>query len=134
MRNVMPMIAGIAGALLATGQCRADFIPPPWTRGIANSTYQEWNAFTSATGPNTPDVANNNPNGTAAVRNSEPTAFVTGGGNIYSFAAPLDIDVVVPNFGLGADYATAAILQVRALGTEIDPATVRLTPAGGRAP
>jgi hypothetical protein len=135
MRSVSKKFAylalGSAFALSIAVPARADFIDPPWVRGSENTTYQAWDVFTDPTGPNAPDIADENSNGTATVQNSAASAFVTGGGNIYSFAEALSITVSLPNFGLGDGYITSIILQVRSLGTEIDPASVTLTSDGG---
>ena len=119
--------------------------PEQWTRPTSEAeavagrtTYQEWNVFASPGGPNDPDVAEWNPNagagpnaGKANLFDSSGASFVTGGGNIYSPSAALALDADVPSFGLGAEYRTTVLFQVRSLGSELDYDTVRLTYADG---
>lgn len=137
-------VAVPALALLGfTSSALANFVVPDgtnyaWTRGVTpNSAYAQWDVFTSTTGPNTPDVGSfaggtfgsGAPNWNTFDRNT--FSFITGGGNIYSFAGVVAPQVDVPNFGLGAGYSTTILLQTRIQGTEIDPATVLI---GGVAP
>jgi len=74
-----------------------DIYPPAWTRGMTNTTYQEWNFGTSAN-PAAPGVAYN-PNGT-------PTATITGGiwsfiydnhVGVWTLGASDSIDLSIPN-------------------------------------
>ncbi len=102
-----------------------DFIVPGF-RGEPNSTYQAWDIFTSASGPNAPDAANNNPNGSAVLTQSTPGAFVTGGGNIYSPGGPGVYSVNVPDFNFGAEYSSSAVLQIRTIGSLLDTASITL--------
>jgi hypothetical protein len=124
-RKVSTMRLSIAlGATLwvaaIASKATAAFIVPDF-RGSPNSTYQEWDVFTSAlNGPNTPDVANINTNGSAQLFQRIPGAFLTGGGNIYSFSTPVRFDVTVPDFDLGTSFFTTAVLQIRTLGTLLD--------------
>ncbi len=98
-----------------------------WTRGDANSTYQHWDVFTTPVGApgNSPDVANSNPNGTANLQQSDPTAFVTSGGNIYSFAAATAFEVTVPEFGNAGNF-TRVMVQWTTQGNELDYASLLL--------
>ncbi len=126
MRCTFP--SGLALLLAAFFQCSAmaNFIVPGF-RGSRNSTYQEWNTFTSALGgANAPDVASDNPNGSAQLVQTVPGAFVTSGGNIYAPSSLVNFNVNVPDYGLGAGYLTTAIVQIRTLGTlpDLDGATV----------
>ncbi|HAC91780.1 MAG TPA: hypothetical protein DCF63_14305 [Planctomycetaceae bacterium] len=101
----------------------AAFVVPEF-RGLAETTYQEWNVFTSANGLNLPDVANVNPNGTASVQELTGGAFLTSGGNIYSFAVATSFDVLVPDYGLGTQATTRVVLQLRTQGSTVDLASV----------
>lgn len=130
----------VAAALSASSSSAAFVTPADWTRptndGVAASTrttYQEWNVFTSSTGPNDPDVAEVNPNAGAGPNPSKANvydtsggSFVTGGGNIYSFSVATLNDADVPSYGLGAAGTIDVLFQVRTLGTELDYANVRL--------
>jgi|688.fasta_scaffold00180_65 hypothetical protein len=117
MRCTFPF--GLALLLAVVFQCNAmaNFIVPGF-RGSGNSTYQEWNTFTSALGGiNVPDVASSNSNGLASLVQAIPGAFVTSGGNIYSPGSQVSFQVAVPDYGLGASFLTTAILQIRTQGT-----------------
>lgn len=121
-----------------SGTASADFLVPTigsvgWDRGVSPlSAYAEWDRFTSASGPNAPDVGTYVGGSFAAsapswnVFDREPNSFVTGGGNIYSIGAIVAPEVQVPSFGLGAGYVTTVFLQVRTQGTELDPQSVLL--------
>lgn len=123
---------------------QAAFVAPAsWVRGVdPGSTYQEWDVFTSTTGPNAPNspgvppaavvaAAPFNPNGVADAFDTAGGSFVTGGGNIYSPTAIVDVDVLVPNYAAGAATWTTVLLQTRTQGNSIDPAGVRLSGPGG---
>lgn len=98
------------------------FVAPSY-RGDVNTTYQEWNIFTSATAGNLPDVASSNLNGTAALTELTGLGFVTSGGNIYSFSGATSFTVDVPDFDLGGGYLTNAVVQIRTQGTPVDTAS-----------
>jgi hypothetical protein len=129
-KTVTNLALGVLVLVGAASPAMAGFEAPSW-RGEANTTYQEWNTFTTALGLNEPDVAVSNPNGDPTLQNLETTAFLTGGGNLYSFAAPLDLEVTIPTENLGADWTTTIFLQIRSLGTEVDPASVILISSDG---
>lgn len=120
-------LALFAVSLLAVPVASAAPLSPTWTRGSGTTTYEAWDIVTSAAGPNAPntptggaivDAAPYNPNGTANAFDTSGQSCVTGGGNIYSFAAPTHIDVVVHEYGLGDGYATTVLFQTRTQGTE----------------
>jgi hypothetical protein len=114
-----------------------------WHRGDANTTYQEWDVFQSTTAPNSPDVGVFNPNGTPTARDASGLdassfpndgAFLTSGGNIYSFSAPIQIALDLPNYGKGAaGWSTTIVLQIQTAGNPLDPSSIALTPLGGSA-
>jgi hypothetical protein len=121
-------------ALGESGPARADtyFDVPSWV-GQPNSTSQEWDGFTSASAANTPNFGTTlNPNGTATLTNTDPTAFLTGI-HIYDFQAPLDISVAVPNYDLGHAWTTTVLLQFHTIGNGFDPDSVSLSAEGGPA-
>ncbi|MEX2112060.1 MAG: PEP-CTERM sorting domain-containing protein [Pirellulales bacterium] len=120
-------IVVLVAALATTTQ--AAFVNPSWTRPVDDTqaatdqtTYQSWNVFTSTTGPNAPDVAEINPNGTANAYDSSSAAsgsFVTSGGNIYSFTAvSIEPRAIVPGFATGE--LTNSLVQVLVQGSLID--------------
>jgi len=95
----------------------------PWTRGSANTTYQGWDRFTSssaANNPNSASVLNEvdanplNPNGTATVTQTNPGAFLTSSGNIYSPTSATAYSIAIPNYNLGAGSQTNFLVQLRA--------------------
>lgn len=114
------VVLGIAFDLVSA---QAAFVVPGF-RGGANTTYQEWNVFSSTGGPNAPDVANSNVNGAANVVELSGGAFVTSGGNIYSPTFVTSFSVTVPDFNLGSGYITNAVIQIRTQGTNVDTASV----------
>lgn len=117
MRCSYPIGLALLLASILQGVATADLIAPGF-RGSGNSTYQEWNTFTSALGGiNVPDVASSNPNGLASLVQSIPGAFVTSGGNVYSPGSQVSFNIEVPDYGLGASFLTTAILQIRTQGT-----------------
>lgn len=113
-----------AAALFATAAAaQADFLVPAF-RGGPDTTFQQWEVFNSLEGPNPPDVANVNPNGTANVVETTGQGFVTSGGNIYSPTAVTDFIATIPDFGYGAGYATNVVVQIRAQGSDLDVSSV----------
>jgi len=127
---LLAMIWTIATA--AGSPARADFfLPTLWTRGDARSTYQQWDVFVEADGDpaNVPDIGEMNSYSTDElvpnVRDTTGLSFITGG-NIYSFSVATEIDVIVPNAGLGDWYHTTVILQTRTKGSEIDTSAAKI--------
>lgn len=101
--------------------------PTNWIRSSAGTTYGEWNVFNSPTAPNSPDVAGAfDPNGTQTVTETSGGSFITSGGNLYSFSVPLQLNVIIPQYGLGAGSYTTVMFQTRTLGTEADYDNVKL--------
>ncbi|MBK7404878.1 MAG: hypothetical protein IPJ41_09655 [Phycisphaerales bacterium] len=133
LRVAAGLVLGVAGS-----QALADFTGPGdygWSRGDANSTYFEWDYFSSSSGGNVPDVGqfpDPLPEGWTAPDVVETTGngFVTGSGNIYSPFGPTSFDITVPNYNLGSG-STTVLLQIRTQGTELDYPMVNL---GGDAP
>jgi hypothetical protein len=90
------------------------------------TTYQMWDVFKSAAGPNAPDVFEINPNGVADAYDSASATsggFTTGGGNIYSFSGVIEPRAIVPSFGLSGQVLNV-LVQARVQGTEIDATDV----------
>ena len=123
-------VFGGAPALAATA---LDFTLPAWSRpttasaaSAAMATYQEWDNFTSAAGPNIPDVGNVNPNGVGNVFdiNSLSPATDTGThvistGNLYNGSASIRLRTVVPNYNVANAAETIFHLNVRSRGTDL---------------
>lgn len=117
---------------LVVSSARAQFIPPHWPRpqsaaeaDSTRTTYQSWDLFLDEVEPGvppivdpTPDIANVNPNGSPTVTESGG-AIVTGSGNIYSPATPIQLQVDLPGFGSSAGNRTNFLVQLRTLGSEL---------------
>ncbi|MEM8865315.1 MAG: PEP-CTERM sorting domain-containing protein [Planctomycetota bacterium] len=122
------LAAAAIAATLTVSAAHATFVQPSsWTRGAFGTTYQEWDVFTDASGgPNAPDVADVNPNGSASLAETSPnfpgpSPFITSGGNIYSFATQTAFTVTIPEADVPAPpHDVTAIVQVATLGTEPD--------------
>jgi uncharacterized protein (TIGR03382 family) len=136
-------LMGLVMAWMGCGTAvRAEFVTPSasawgWTRGTTPwSAYAEWDRFTSTGGPNMPDVGSFV--GGAFSTDASPWnafdrrrgSFVTGSGNIYSIGQVVAPQVDIPSFGLGPNFSTTIVLQVRTQGSEIDPASVLLNGLG----
>lgn len=138
---VVVLTAGVAHAVptsfIAPNGATSPF--ENWSLGAANSVHAQWEVFTDAVGTpgNLPDVAGSypasgSPSGAAAVViGNTPSAFLTGGGNIYSFAAPTSFTVTVPNYNLGAGWNTRFVAQIQNQGSPLDINSVLLSYDGG---
>lgn len=97
------------------------FSPPGWTRGVTpGSLYAEWNSFTDDSGPTTivdttPEVANFG-GGTYQLEELTGTAFITSGGNIYSFAAPPQFQFTITGIGGSSSDVRDVYLRIGSLG------------------
>ncbi len=121
-------LAATAAAMFTAGvSAHATFVEPvSWSRATTGVTYQEWDVFTGLS-DQTPDVADNNPNGSASLTENSGGAFVTGGGNIYSFAVATDFTVTIPEADVPAPpHDVTAIVQIKTQGTELDYSSVKL--------
>lgn len=114
-----------------------------WDREDPDTTYQQWRGpinggfpalagggenFTTLFGPNTPDNDYFNPNGIATAeylddsRNSTGVTsgfLIAGNQNSYSFFASADWELIVPDYGYGANVPTTVILQMEISGNEL---------------
>lgn len=118
-----------ASGVLFPAAARAEYLTKPanWNRSSAFTTFQQWETFTSLTQSpgNLPDVGqypavNAGPAGEPNLYDSAypgSNSFLTSGGNIYSFGFPTAIRATVPEYGLGGNYVTTVLLQVRTSGT-----------------
>jgi hypothetical protein len=102
-----------------------------WTVGAVDSTWAQWDVFSTPSGTNAPDEGKF-PNTGAYLPTVQEGggsgAFLTGGGNIYSFSSPTSFDVAVPNLaGKPASYVTRVVAQVHTLGSLLQQSTVQLT-------
>lgn len=104
---------------------------PAWVDLSADTIHHEWNLFTNDGGDpvyiidNTPDVAAFGP-APRQVRENTGGAFVTGGGNIYSFAIATDFTATLGGYPPGPAAPRTVALRLATLGTELDYASVRL--------
>jgi len=134
MTTVSHRLAWLAAALLVsslfahTASAIAFTTPANWSRGDPNSTYQHWDVFTTTTNA-TPDVADQNPNGTATL-SEVSMGFVTGSSNIYSFSSDLTYEVDVPDFDITGNLSSVR-LQIATEGAEVIAGSVF---ANGSAP
>lgn len=84
------------------------------------TTYQEWNTFSSPSGPNEPDVEEPvNPNGVANLFDSAAPgsgAFIASSGNIYSFSGVIEPEATVPTTLATTEF----LVQLRTQGSQID--------------
>jgi len=128
----LSLLLALPSALLQA----SNFVEPQsWSRGAPQSTYQGWDIFEVLPDKSNPSAAGAHPPdlGVNTIEGGQPTleelstdSFITGSRNIYSFSSNLDVQVDVPNYGLGAGYFTTLVLQTRTQGTAIDPASVML--------
>lgn len=118
-RKISQFIITFAAVCMTAGIAHAEFSPPQnWTRGDTNTTYQQWDLFTSLTNQlPAPDTINPNGDPTVSVRNDTNLYILTG--NIYAPGGAAQIGVNVPDYGLGAGFLTTVNLQLRTQGTEM---------------
>lgn len=105
----------------------ASFVEPSsWTRADGGATYQAWDAF-NALSDATPDVASVNGNGTALLTETTGHAFLTSGGNMYSFSGATSFTVTIPEADVPFPaHDVTAIVQIKTLGSALDLASVTL--------
>jgi hypothetical protein len=138
-QKILTILGTALGCLTAATGASAgnspNFTSPPFF-SQAGTTYQEWDGYSSAAGPNPPTFASN----TSGTANWFDTTAATDGaflignapnGHVYSFSGVLNPEVTVPGLGGGSGFATTLILQLETEGNEIDLSSVKLTPAGG---
>jgi hypothetical protein len=95
-----PLVAGATG-----GQ---------WDSTLSGTTLAEWNVINSYPADNTPDVA-----GSGTLTETTGTAFLTSGGNVYSFSAPTAFTLSTAALGSGT---WDVYLRVAGLGTAVNDA------------
>lgn len=131
-KNECLLAAGLVFGLSGSLASAAFVTPQSWTRGTGGATYQAWDIFDTYPTDSTPDVGNVNANGTASLTENTGGAFVTSGGNIYSFSTATDFTVTIPEADVPTPaHDVTAVVQIKTQGTEIDPATLLLN---GQAP
>lgn len=100
--------------------------PTEWAHGDAGTLYAAWDNF-SATTDTSPDVGSANIQ-SAEVKELTGGAFVTSGGNIYSFAVPTSFQVTLDgnSSGPATGSPVSVSLQLFTLGTLLDLTSVKL--------
>ena len=87
------------------------------TQPVGTTTVAEWNIINSYPSDNTPDVA-----GAGTLTETTGAAFLTSGGNIYSFSAPTAFTLTTAALGAGS---WDVYLRIAGLGTSVkDSATL----------
>lgn len=105
-------------------------LTPTWGLTDADTVYAEWKVFDGYPTDTTPDVGSfgSNPQ---SVTETTGAAFLTGGGNIYSFSAATDFDLTLTGYSQDPQSVRTVALRLGLLGTDVDTASVLL---GGLAP
>lgn len=135
-RRTAALLLGSAALLFGADSALAGFTNPyvPSYRGLPGSEYGAWESFTfEHSGANLPDL----PGATtvdATVQQLDTSAFLVGG-NIYSFAAPIDcrlqdtvvsdlkeLDLQISTKGNELDYAGVVLVYVDGLGATVTAA------------
>ncbi|HEY4308766.1 MAG TPA: PEP-CTERM sorting domain-containing protein [Pirellulales bacterium] len=133
-RIVLSGCFGAALLLLASSAQAATLVAPAFF-GQPNTTYQEWDGFSTTTGPN-PATNVNNPYGTPNWFDTTAAtdgAFVIGtppAAHIYSFSGVLNLEVDVPTPTLGPGAMTTIVLQAEALGDPLSQSLFGVSYAG----
>lgn len=96
-----------------------------WLRSAPGTLYVHWENFNNAIADTTPERANVGAQ-SATVYNHNDDAFITSGGNIYSFSDINEFDVYVQaKPGMSAGPLTVA-LQVSVIGVDFDDSSIKL--------
>jgi hypothetical protein len=139
-------LAGIAGAAALSAQPAAAVqavwdinlspangfggLTPVWSVADPDSATAEWNVFNSYPLDTSPEVVAFGP-GTQSVRELTGGAFLTSGGNIYSFAVATDFVASLGGYSADPLKSRDVALRIATVGTGVDATSVRL---GGVAP
>lgn len=95
-----------------------------WGLTDADTAYAEWVVFDSLS-DSTPDAGSFGP-APQSVTETTGGAFLTGGGNIYSFAVATDFDVVLSGHSAISGNQRTLALRLATVGTDVDTASVLL--------
>ncbi len=128
------LIAAGTGAAHATQAVWDVSYTPSWGRGTPGSLYAEWSFFTDDADPaliqdNTPEVGLFPAGHPYSLTENTGTAFLTSGGNIYSFSAPTDFTLTTT--GSADAGARDAVLHIGSLGSEFAYGSFTLNGATG---
>ena len=104
-----------------TASASAQFLSPTWTTGVDDTAYFEWDQFLTATGLNFPDVGQFPTDAVATIQETGGASIITSSGNLYSFAAAQQIEVIFDTNSPAANrIITDVLFQTSTLGTEWD--------------
>ena len=115
------MILGLGSAALMSTAAMAEYVVedvPSW-RGDANTSYYNWEDFTSADGfTQGPNFPGNEPfpSGNGLLFNFGEGAIISGSNNIYAFGGSLNIHT----YGYANSDITDVVFNFATLGTQID--------------
>lgn len=93
--------------------------------GDAGSTGAVWDVFTDASGPNSPDVFSYGSAVNSTLTETSGNAFLTSGGNLYSFAGATTFTVSFDSTDLSGS-TSRIVAQWVTLGTELDYGAITL--------
>jgi hypothetical protein len=96
-----------------------------WSLTDSDSAAAEWNIFNGYPLDSAPDVLSFGPS-PQSVRELGGAAFLTSGGNIYSFAAVTDFQTIVTGYSADPLRTRTVGLRLSSVGTGVDPASVLL--------
>jgi hypothetical protein len=126
------LLASQAHALSETWDVAADptngfaGLTTGWSLSDPNSAWAGWNVFNSYPTDSTPDVGSFGL-GSASVTENTGGAFLTGGGNIYSFAVATDFTTTLSGAAMGSGGVRTVALRFETLGTGLSLPSVVLT-------
>lgn len=95
-----------------------------WSLTAPDTAYAEWEFFDSLS-DSIPDIGSFGP-APQSVAELSGGSFLTGGGNIYSFAVPLEVNAILTGYSDAADATRDVALKIGSLGTGVDLASVML--------
>src|SRR5262245_7749080 len=138
--RVQRLVCGLAvvaiAAVLGSGHSAtaAPLVNPSFF-GQPNTTYQEWDGFTSPAGPNPATIVSNiygTPNWLDTTASTDG-AFNIGpapNAHIYSFGGVLNLQATIPAPTLSTGATTTLVLQAEVLGSPLDQTLFGVTYSG----
>lgn len=130
------LLAGNAQATTGTWDIAADpsngfnGLTTAWALGTAGTASAEWNVFNSAVTDASPDVHSFGP-GTQSVTELTGGAFLTGGGNIYSFSVATSFNATLTGPSAESGATRDVAMRIGLQGTSLALSSITL---GGLAP
>lgn len=94
-----------------------------WAINAPGSALAAWNVFNGTT-DTAPDAGSFGP-APQSVTELSGAAFLTGGGNIYSFSAPTSFEAVLTGYGSGGG-TRDLVLRLETIGTAVDLSSILL--------